>query len=91
MRGSIGSMWLRSDHGRSGARRTTWAIARRHVRGATVPVRRLPLAQASCRADIIVGFNGQPVTEQSQFARLIADAPVGSVAKLEVMRAGQAP
>ena len=40
---------------------------------------------------MIVGFNGQPVDEQSQFARLIADAPIGSVARLEVLRAGQAP
>ena len=49
-----------------------------------------PAARAGLRpGDMIVGFNGQPVTELSQLARLIADAPVGSVARLDVIRAGK--
>jgi serine protease Do len=49
-----------------------------------------PAARAGLRpGDVIVGFNGQPVNELSQLARLIADAPVGSVARLEVIRVGK--
>jgi S1-C subfamily serine protease len=86
-RGSIGAMSLQP---------ITAAQARENNLGdrAGMFVARLsqsaPAARAGLRgADVIVSFNGQPVTEQSQFARLIADAPVGSVAKLEVMRAGR--
>jgi serine protease Do len=86
-RGSIGSMSLRS---------ITAAQARENDLGdrAGIFVARLspsaPAARAGLRAtDVIVSFNGQAVAEQSQFARLIADAAVGSVAKLEVMRAGK--
>jgi S1-C subfamily serine protease len=86
-RGSIGSMSLRS---------ITAAQARENNLGdrAGMFVARLspaaPAARAGLRAgDVIVGFNGQPVVEQSQFARAVADAPVGSTAKLDVMRAGK--
>jgi S1-C subfamily serine protease len=36
-----------------------------------------------------VGFNGQAVTEESQLRRLVADAAVGSVVKVQVMRGGK--
>ena len=39
--------------------------------------------------DVIVSFNGTTVTDQSQLQRLIADAPIGSTAKLEVIRGGE--
>jgi len=59
-----------------------------------VLVARLAQSASAARAglrpgDVIVGFNGQGVKEQNQLARLIADAPVGSVVKLEVIRAGR--
>jgi serine protease Do len=38
--------------------------------------------------DIIISFNGTPVTEQSQLQRLIADARIGSTARVEVVRDG---
>jgi serine protease Do len=49
-----------------------------------------PAARAGLRpGDVIVSFNGQAVTELSQLARLIADAPVGSAAKIDVLRGGK--
>ena len=86
-RGSIGSMALRQ---------ITAAQARENSLGdrAGMFVVRLsqtaPAARAGLRAgDVIVGFNGKAVDEQSELARAVADAAVGSVAKLEVMRGGK--
>ena len=39
--------------------------------------------------DIIVGFNGTTITEQSQLQRLIADVRIGSTARVEVLRNGE--
>src|SRR5262245_55979546 len=39
--------------------------------------------------DVILGFNGQTVNDPAQFARLIADAKVGSTATLRVLREGR--
>ena len=39
--------------------------------------------------DIVVRFNKTAITEQSQFQRLIAEAPIGSTAALEVIRGGE--
>jgi len=39
--------------------------------------------------DIIIRFNKTDVTEQSQLQRLIAEAPIGSTATIEVIRNGQ--
>jgi serine protease Do len=36
--------------------------------------------------DVILAFNGRPVTDAAAFLRAIADAPVGSTATLEVLR-----
>jgi S1-C subfamily serine protease len=36
--------------------------------------------------DIIVGFNGQKVTDLAQLFRLVSDAPVGKSARLRVQR-----
>jgi S1-C subfamily serine protease len=86
-RGSIGNMALQS---------ITAAVARENGLGdrAGMFVSRLsqsaPAARAGLRAgDVIVGFNGQAVTEESQLRRLVADAAVGSVVKVQVMRGGK--
>jgi Do/DeqQ family serine protease len=39
--------------------------------------------------DIIVSVNGTPVTDPSQFVRLIADSPIGSTVRLEALREGR--
>ena len=39
--------------------------------------------------DVIVGFNGQPVDDPSQFFRLVADAKVGSTASVTALRNGR--
>jgi serine protease Do len=39
--------------------------------------------------DVIVGFNGQPVADPSQFSRMVADAKIGSTASLRVLRNGR--
>jgi serine protease Do len=36
--------------------------------------------------DVILGFNGKPVTDAGAFLRAIADAPIGSTARLEILR-----
>jgi serine protease Do len=41
-------------------------------------------------ADVIVGFNGQAITDASQFSRLVADAKVGTTATIKVLRNGRA-
>jgi serine protease Do len=46
--------------------------------------------QAGIRpGDIIVAFNGQPVTVDSQARKLIADAKIGSTVTLDVLRGGR--
>jgi serine protease Do len=39
--------------------------------------------------DIIVSVNGTPVTDPSQFVRLIADSPIGSTVRVEALREGR--
>ena len=39
--------------------------------------------------DIIVSFNGTTISDPSQFVRLVADSPIGSTARVEVLRDGQ--
>jgi Do/DeqQ family serine protease len=39
--------------------------------------------------DVIVSFNGTTVTDPGHLLRLLADAPIGSVATIGVLRAGQ--
>jgi serine protease Do len=39
--------------------------------------------------DVIVAFNGQPVADPGQLSRMVADAKVGSIAALRVLRAGR--
>jgi Do/DeqQ family serine protease len=39
--------------------------------------------------DVIQAFNGQPVTEDSQIKKLIADAKIGSTATVDLLREGQ--
>ncbi len=39
--------------------------------------------------DIIISFNGTPVTEQSQLQRLIAETRIGSTSRVEVLRNGE--
>jgi Do/DeqQ family serine protease len=39
--------------------------------------------------DIVVAFNGQPITEPSQLLRMVADARIGSTATLTILREGR--
>jgi serine protease Do len=39
--------------------------------------------------DVIVGFNGQPISDPAQFSRIVADAKVGSTASIKVLRNGR--
>ncbi|MBZ5557217.1 MAG: trypsin-like peptidase domain-containing protein [Acidobacteriia bacterium] len=39
--------------------------------------------------DVIVQFNGQPVSDPSQFARMVADAKIGTTASVRVFRNGR--
>jgi|SRR5687767_4074314 len=49
-----------------------------------------PAARAGMRpGDLILSFNGQRVTDHSLLLRLIADAQIGSTAKVEAMRGGR--
>jgi Do/DeqQ family serine protease len=39
--------------------------------------------------DIVVAFNGQPITEPSQLMKMVADARIGSTATVSVLREGR--
>ncbi|MGE0862945.1 MAG: S1C family serine protease, partial [Vicinamibacterales bacterium] len=39
--------------------------------------------------DVIVSLNGQAIADPSQFVRLIADSPIGSSVRVEVLRDGE--
>jgi serine protease Do len=39
--------------------------------------------------DIIVGFNGQPIDDPSQFSRAVSDAKIGTTATIKVLRNGR--
>jgi serine protease Do len=39
--------------------------------------------------DVIVGFNGQAISDPAQFSRIVADAKVGSTASIKVLRNGR--
>ncbi len=39
--------------------------------------------------DVIVGFNGTPIDDPSQFLRLVSDSKIGSTATLRVLRNGR--
>lgn len=39
--------------------------------------------------DVIVGFNGQAISDPAQFSRLVADAKIGTTATLKVLRNGR--
>jgi S1-C subfamily serine protease len=48
-----------------------------------------PAAQSGVRVgDQVVRYNGVPVANLRHFYRLVVDSPPGSVARLEVLRAG---
>ena len=40
--------------------------------------------------DVIVGLNGQPIDDASQFLRLVSDAKPGTIAAIKVLRNGKA-
>lgn len=49
-----------------------------------------PAAKAGLQVgDIIVEFNGKPVTRSAELQRLVGDAPVNSTATMKVLRAGK--
>jgi serine protease Do len=39
--------------------------------------------------DVVVAFNGHPITDPSQFSRMVADARVGSIATVTLLREGR--
>ena len=39
--------------------------------------------------DVIVAVNGQPIGDPSQFARIVADSPIGSTATIKILRSGR--
>jgi serine protease Do len=39
--------------------------------------------------DVIVAFNGQPISDAAQFSRLVADAKIGTTASIRVLREGR--
>ena len=87
VRGSIGNLTLRT---------ITGAEARENGLGNVGGVliynmyRTDPAYRAGIQLyDIIVGYNGKEVEEQSQLQRLVADTPIGSTARVEVSRRGQ--
>lgn len=48
-----------------------------------------PAAQSGVRVgDQVVRYNGEPVANPRHFYRLVVDSPPGTVARLEVLRAG---
>ena len=52
--------------------------------------RNSPTYDAGLRpGDVIVAFNGQPVTDKSQFSRMVGDARIGTTATMKVMREGR--
>jgi serine protease Do len=52
--------------------------------------RSTPAFDAGIRpGDVIVGFNGQRVDDPSQFFRFIADAKIGSTARIKLLRGGK--
>jgi serine protease Do len=66
-----------------GVRSTAGAVVVRIARSA-------PAYEAGLQSgDVVVGFNGQPVDEPSQLSRLVADAKIGSIATLKVIREGR--
>ncbi len=53
-------------------------------------LRNSPTFEAGLKpGDVIVGFNGQPVNDASQFNRMVSDARIGTTATLKVMREGR--
>jgi len=49
-----------------------------------------PAAEAGVqRGDVIVEFNGEPVDEMDELPKLVAEAPVGSKARIKVLRKGK--
>jgi Do/DeqQ family serine protease len=52
--------------------------------------RNSPAYEAGLRpGDVIVGFNGQPITDAPQFNRMVGDARIGTTATLKVLREGR--
>ncbi len=66
-----------------GVRRTSGAVISRMVQYSEA-------YNAGLRpGDVIIAFNGRPVEDPSQLARMVADAPIGSVATIRVIRDGR--
>jgi serine protease Do len=87
-RGSIGYI---------GVERLTSQVAEEYGVGGTsgALVSRMSRASEAYEAgmrpgDVIVGVNGQAIDDASQFSRLVADAKIGSIVTVKVMRNGKA-
>jgi serine protease Do len=67
-----------------GAKTTSGALVSRMIRDSEA-------YDAGLRpGDVIVGFNGRPIEDASQFSRMVADAKIGTTAALTVLRTGRA-
>jgi serine protease Do len=67
-----------------GAKTTSGALVSRMIRDSEA-------YDAGLRpGDVVVGFNGRPIEDASQFSRMVADAKIGTTAALTVLRTGRA-
>ena len=82
VRGSIGGMELRTIEG---------PLTQKYPPGvALINMDRGPAFQSGLRiGDIVTRFNGVEVKDENQFRRMIAEAKVNTVARVEVIRDGQ--
>jgi Do/DeqQ family serine protease len=86
-RGSIGYIGVEkltpALAGEYGAPNTNGALVSRMMQGSEAHEAGLQ------PGDVIVAFNGQPISDPSQFSRMVADAKIGSTASLKVLRNGR--
>jgi len=83
IRGSIGSLWLLTIEGQLTQRYSAGVMIRNMYRGE-------PAFQSGLRpGDIVTRFNGVAIKDESQLRRLIVEAKVNTLARVEVVREGQ--
>lgn len=66
---------------------TIGVLVRNHAGGVVVAAVR-PGAEGVRAGDVVVRYNDTPVGSAREFNRLVVDSPPGSVAELELVRAG---
>jgi serine protease Do len=86
-RGSIGEVWLEPLTPRLaqelGVPNTSGALVSQMRQGSSA------YRAGIVPGDVIVAFNGQPVSDPSQLYRMIADTPIDSTATVRVLREGR--